>query len=153
MKLIKKKRKCPGMERVMDYGPFLLWGRRWMVSCVRSILCEAPGQVVGIHTFSLLALNFVLLLTLIPLPFTLQSLQDFLVDFVSRFYTILFFKFLCSILSISEMGKYRVQQRCRKMRVSDWRINQSKLLAAALEVVLAFNSVSLLLCTQLRNNS
>ena len=39
------------------------------------------------------------------------------------------------------------------MRVSDWRINQSKLLAAALEVVLAFNSVSLLLCTQLRNNS
>ena len=61
-----------------------------MVSSVRSILCEAPGQVVGIHTFSLLALNFVLLLTLIPLPFTLQSLQDFLMDFVSRFYTIFF---------------------------------------------------------------
>ena len=62
-----------------------------MVSSVRSILCEAPGQVVGIHTFSLLALNFVLLLTLIPLPFTLQSLQDFLMDLVSRFYTIFFF--------------------------------------------------------------
>ena len=79
-----------------------------MASSVRSILCGAPEQVVGIQTFSHLALNFVLLLTLIPLPFTLQSLQEFLMDFMSRFYTIFFPKFLCSILSVSEMGKYSV---------------------------------------------
>ena len=54
------------------------WG-----SSVRSILCGAPGQVADIHTLLLLTLSFVLLLTLISLPFTLQSLQEFLMDFVS----------------------------------------------------------------------
>ena len=97
-KKIPRARKCDGLWNAPDLGERMEGPICW------SALYGVLGWAVAVYTSSLLTLTSALLLSPICLPFTLQSLQEFLIDFVPRFY-IIFFTFLCRILSTSENGK------------------------------------------------